>query len=703
MAIRCESLEAGQKRLEELLRAEMAQNRRENSDSLSQNRDALLSQIGGVSGAMHELKSALATSLGDAFGKQRDAHSVDSKKAREEIAGAVRAQSELLLVQHRGAVETQNARLEAIEALLHKSSEKSQSEAGLLRDGVIKALEALRTGLREKMDEGAAVQRQHHAAEAKVAREEASLLLQTHGEALRAQLHGAHEMQHERLIVLQRGSEKSQSEAGLLRDKVFQLLGLLQKELSIKIGEAAETQRIESVASAKRAREEAAQGLQAQGDALLSHIKGMSDHQRERLEMMKEFLTTLSANHRTEANALREGLAQALGDINTLLREQTTLISKGQSDQTAVLSKGQVEQTAAVTQTLEAFAGKVRDFEGKTEATLEKLRGAVEQKLGDLQQGNEKKLEEMRLTVDEKLQGTLDKRLGESFQLVSERLEQVQRGLGEMQSLANGVGDLKKVLSNVKTRGNWGEVQLGNLLEQVMSPEQFSTNVAVTNGRERVEFAIKLPGRDETQSQIWLPIDAKFPQETYTRLIAAEEAGDVEGRDKCSKELEEVVKRCAGDICKKYISPPLTTDFAVLYLPTEGLYAEVVKRTGVVEHLHRECRVVIAGPTTIAALLNSLQMGFRTLEIQKNSSKINEVLVSVKTEFGKYTNVLDKIKKNLETAQRTIDDAQQRTRILTRTLDKIETVESGPNSSNLVLSAAEPVIEALELEPADSE
>ncbi|RYX81476.1 DNA recombination protein RmuC [bacterium] len=413
---------------------------------------------------------------------------------------------------------------------------------------------------------------------------------------------------------------------------------------------------------------------------------------------MTEFLGTLSRNHKTEANALREGLAGAIADINAILREQNATIAKGQADQTSVISKGQSEQTAAVVQTLEGFAAKVRQFEGKTEATLEKMREGVEKKLTDLQSGNEQKLEEMRATVDEKLHSTLEKRLGESFSRVSEGLARVQDGLGEMKALATGVGDLKKVLSNVKTRGNWGEVQLGNLLEQIMAPAQYSTNVPVTNGRERVEFAIKLPGRDDSQKQIWLPIDAKFPQETYARLVAAEEAGDLEARDRASKELEDVVKKCAGDICKKYISPPLTTDFAILYLPTEGLYAEVVKRTGIVEHLHRECRVVVAGPTTIAALLNSLQMGFRTLEIQKNSSKINEVLTSVKTEFGKYALVLDKIKKNLDTAQNTVDEAQRRTRAITRNLDKVEVVESGATSKNLVLSAAEPTVEVPELE-----
>lgn len=699
LSVRCDSLEAGQKRLEELLRAEMAQNRRENAESLAQNREAMAVQISAIPSALHDLRSALGSSLSEVFGKQRESHALEAKKARDEVAQAVRVQSELLLVQHKNAVELQTARIEAVEGLLHKT----QSEAGVLRDGVIKALDALKIGLREKIEEAANSQRQGHAIEAKVAREEAALLLQRHGEALRTQLMGASEHQHERLLALQGLNEKSHAGAALLRDQVLLSLETLRGELLGKIVESAQGERAEGAATAKKSREEAALSLKAQGEALLFQLKGAGEAQRERLETMKEFLATLSANHRIEANGLREGLATALGDINTLLREQTGAVSKGQAEQTAALSKGQIEQTAAVTRTLDAFAAKVRDFEGKTEATLEKMREGVERKLADLQGGNERKLEEMRATVDEKLQGTLEKRLGESFQLVSERLEQVQRGLGEMQSLANGVGDLKKVLSNVKTRGNWGEVQLGNLLEQVMAPEQFATNVPVTNGRERVEFAIKLPGRDDSQAQIWLPIDAKFPQETYARMIAAEEAGDLEARDKSSKELEEVVKRCASEISKKYISPPLTTDFAVLYLPTEGLYAEVVKRTGIVEHLHRECRVVIAGPTTIAALLNSLQMGFRTLEIQKNSSKINEVLVSVKTEFGKYALVLEKIKKNLDTAQNTVEEAQKRTRVLTRTLDKVEAVESGAPSSSMVLSAAEPVVEALELQLVESE
>ncbi len=699
LVTRYESLEAGQKRLEEILRSEIALNRREISETLSQNRDGLTAQVNGMTEAVNALKNALQLSLNDAFSKQRDAQAIEAKKVRDEAADAIKGQGELLLVQHRSALEKQTALLQDIEGRL----QKSQADSGLLREGIIKALDALKMGLPEKMQEIANIQREEHAVTARLAREEANKAIQTRGDDLLVQLKIVGENQLERLADIQRLTEKSQAEAGQLRDNVVKALEALRTGFVEKIAESAKTHRDGQAADARLDREAASVAIKEQGDALLTQLKTASENQREGIAAMKEFLNTLSHNHKAEANALRESLGIAIANINAILRDQNAIITKGQAEQTGVISKGQADQTAAVTQTLEGFAAKVGQFEGKTEATLEKMREGVEKKLGDLQSGNEQKLEEMRATVDEKLHSTLEKRLGESFSRVSEGLAQVQLGLGEMKALANGVGDLKKVLSNVKTRGNWGEVQLGNLLEQILAPAQYETNVAVTNSRERVEFAIKLPGRDEAQDQIWLPIDAKFPQETYARLVAAEEVGDLEARDRSSKELEEVVKRCAGDICKKYINPPLTTDFAVLYLPTEGLYAEVVKRTGIVEYLHRECRVVIAGPTTIAALLNSLQMGFRTLEIQKNSSKINEVLVHVKTEFGKYALVLDKIKKNLDTAQNTVEVAQQRTRILTKTLDKVEVVEGSSGSANLVLSAAEPVLEALDLDLSESE
>jgi DNA recombination protein RmuC len=295
--------------------------------------------------------------------------------------------------------------------------------------------------------------------------------------------------------------------------------------------------------------------------------------------------------------------------------------------------------------------------------------------LRDVQKTTDERLEQVRRTVDEQLQGTLEKRLGESFRLVSERLEQVHKGLGEMQTLAINVGDLKRVFSDVRARGAWGEIQLGALLEQMLAPDQFARNVSPLGAGERVEFAIRMPGA-EPGGTVWLPIDAKFPQEDYLRLVEASERGDVEAIDYCARQLEMRVRSCARDICSKYIHPPATTDFAILYLPTESLYAEVLRRNGLVEALQRDHRVAVAGPTTLAALLNSLQMGFRTLAIQKQSSEVWKVLGQVRTEFSKYADVLAKVQKKLQEASNTVDQGLTRTRVLERRLRGVETPES---------------------------
>lgn len=310
------------------------------------------------------------------------------------------------------------------------------------------------------------------------------------------------------------------------------------------------------------------------------------------------------------------------------------------------------------------------------EQKLDKLRETVETKLIAIQDDNSKKLEEMRATVDEKLHATLEKRLGESFQLVSERLEQVHKGLGEMQQLAVGVGDLKKVLSNVKTRGIWGEMQLASLLEQVLTPEQYAVNVATKRGsQDRVEFAVRLPGRDSSETTVWLPIDAKFPQEDYQRLLEAQEAANAELAAAAAAGLETRIRQEAKTIREKYIDPPNTTDFAILFLPVEGLYAEVLRRPGLCDSLQREYRINVTGPTTLAALLNSLQMGFRTLAIEKRSSEVWTILGAVKTEFGKFGDVLMKTKEKLDQASRQIDAAAVRTRAIER---KLKTVEQLP-------------------------
>lgn len=310
--------------------------------------------------------------------------------------------------------------------------------------------------------------------------------------------------------------------------------------------------------------------------------------------------------------------------------------------------------------------------------SLEGVRSIVDLRLTQLQEDNSKQIDKMRATVDEKLQGTLEKRLGESFKLVSERLEQVHQGLGAMRQLASDVGGLQRVLTNVKTRGGWSEWQLGILLEEMLTPEQFAKNMKTRDDTdERVEFAIRLPG-DENGAPVWLPIDAKFPMEHYERLTAAQESGDTTAVETAMKTLETQLKRCAKDICEKYINPPKTTDFALLFLPSEGLYAEAIRRVGLVQNVQRDCRVTFVGPTTLAALLNSLQMGFRTLAIQKRSSEVWNLLAAVKTEFGKFGDALSAVKEKIDQASRKMEDVDVRSRVITKKLRDVEELPSNP-------------------------
>ncbi|MEO6871241.1 MAG: DNA recombination protein RmuC [Chthoniobacterales bacterium] len=360
------------------------------------------------------------------------------------------------------------------------------------------------------------------------------------------------------------------------------------------------------------------------------------------------------------AKAQREelsGALQKLGESNLQSIAEIGAILKGQLE------------------TVSQQTGKLTD---SNEARLESLRQVVDVRLKQLQEDNAKQIDRMRATVDEKLQGTLEKRLSESFQLVSERLEAVHQGLGAMQQLASDVGGLQRVLTNVKTRGGWGEVQLGTLLEQVLTPEQFARNVKTREGSgEMVEFAIKLPG-EEKDAPVWLPIDAKFPIEDYHRLLGAQENADLPATEEAMKQLEAQLRKSAKEICSKYINPPRTTDFAVLFLPTEGLYAEAIRRVGLVEQVQRDCRVVFAGPTTLAALLNSLQMGFRTLAIQKRSSEVWNLLAAVKSEFGKFGGILDGVKKKLDQASNDLDKVAVRSRAITRKLRDVEELPENP-------------------------
>jgi len=392
------------------------------------------------------------------------------------------------------------------------------------------------------------------------------------------------------------------------------------------------------------------------------------DHKQERLENVVREEITLN---RQETSASARQARQELG--NTL---------KQSSDS---IGQRLLENIRIQKDQLDSFSKQLVAMARLNEEKIEAMRQTMETQLRALQEDNTKKLEQMRATVDEKLQSTLEKRLGESFKQVSERLEQVYKGLGEMRALASGVGDLKKVLTNVKTRGTWGEIRLGHILEQILTPDQYGVNVATKkNSSERVEFAIKLPGqRDEKDKVVWMPIDSKFPQEDYQHLMDAQEAADRELAEKFSRSLETRIKAEAKYIKEKYLDPPHTTDFGIMFLPVEGLYAEVLRRPGLCDNLQREYRIVVAGPTTLAALLNSLQMGFRTLAIEKRSSEVWELLGMVKTEFGKFGDVLAKTKKKLQEASNTIDQAEVRTRAIERKLRDVQEIPQADTAESI--------------------
>lgn len=371
----------------------------------------------------------------------------------------------------------------------------------------------------------------------------------------------------------------------------------------------------------------------------------------------------ISSNKSSEAKEEFERLDRTLRDEFARSREEITKAGKSQRE----------ELSGAIKLFSDQLFNQLTKLIDSNEQRFDKLQQRVESNLKEISDKNEKKLEEMRQTVDEKLHNTLEKRLGESFKLVSERLEQVYKGLGDMQELARGVGDLKNVLTNVKTRGTWGEIQLENLIDQILTREQYEKNISTKKGSsEKVEIAIKLPGRDNLKNEnVWLPIDSKFPIEDYQRLLEAQDAADINAAAEANKSIESRIKNEAKKIAEKYLDPPNTTDFAIMFLPIEGLYAEVLRKPGLSESLQRDYRVTVAGPTTLTALLNSLQMGFRTLAIEKRSSEVWKILGAVKTEFGKFGDILDKTQKKLQEASNTIEDASRRSRAIERKLQDV--------------------------------
>ena len=385
-----------------------------------------------------------------------------------------------------------------------------------------------------------------------------------------------------------------------------------------------------------------------------------------------EVKTTLAAtNERLERELRREITESARGDR----AEQAQSLTAIQGHLTHSLATFQSNLTQQLQQITEGNALRMRE-----------VRDTLDVQLAQLQKTNTAKLDEMRQTVDEKLQSTLQTRLGESFKQVADRLEQVHKGLGEMQTLAQGVGDLKHLLTNVKTRGIFGEAQLGALLEQIFSPEQYAVQVATIPGSKNVvDYAVRLPGKSDDGVPLWLPIDAKFPNEDYERLLDAQERADVLGVEVAGKALEQRIRLEAKSMTEKYIQPPYTTDFAILFLPSEGLYAEVLRRPGLMDSLQRDYRVTLAGPTTLLAMLNSLQMGFRTLALEQRSSEVWQVLGAVKTEFGKFGDVLTRIRAQTQTVLTTLDQAQTRTNVMNRALKKVEALPEAESQTLLPL------------------
>lgn len=400
--------------------------------------------------------------------------------------------------------------------------------------------------------------------------------------------------------------------------------------------------------------------------ALRQELSSAIEQSNERLEReLRRELAETARNSRQEQ-------AQAFSTFQTGLVQHGAESARTQAQQLQGVQAGLAQMQKQISDTLTEQLNALSEANARR---LTEMRGTLQEQMAQLQQSNSAKLDEMRQTVDEKLQSTLQARLGESFKQVADRLEMVHRGLGEMQTLAQGVGDLKRLLTNVKVRGMFGEAQLGALLEQVFAPDQYASQVPIhPNHRHAVDFAIRLPGKGNDGAPLWLPIDAKFPNEDYERLLVAQQQADVTAAEQAARQLEARIRQEAKTIAERYIAPPHTTDFAILFLPTEGLYAEVLRRPGLMEAMQRDYHVALAGPTTLLVMLNALQMGFRTLALEQRSSEVWQVLGAVKTEFGKFGEVLGKIRAQTQTVLRTLDQADVRNRAMQRALRQAETL-----------------------------
>jgi DNA recombination protein RmuC len=499
---------------------------------------------------------------------------------------------------------------------------------------------------------------------------------------------------------------------------IFILLRSPRSEKIDALGKELRAGREEAGSAAKDTRDEISRSLKDANDTLSTGLTGMASLQRAQLDGMTEQIqraSQLNYDSFERLSGVLEGRVKDLqvsneakfGEIRNTLDEKLSHNRQELTDGLSLVDERLSQNLNDIWQVqriqLDSMSNELKVFAESNQSSLDRIRFTLDSRVKELQDNNEKKLDEMRKTVDEKLHETLEKRLGASFNVVSDRLEAVQRGLGEMQNLAAGVGDLQRVLTNVKVRGTWAEVQLGNLLDQILAPGQYEKNVRVKpDSGESVEYAVRVPSKGvDPEGYLWLPIDSKFPQESYRRVQEAADRGDSEATRKATEDLFRTIRAEAQQIHDKYINPPVTTDFAIMFLATEGLYGEALREPSLVEDLQRRYRIVIAGPTTLAAILSSFRMGFQTLAIEQRASEVVKLLGAVKTEFGKFGEVLDKLKKQLNTASRTIEDSGVRTRAIERKLRLVEQLPELEAAAVLQLSDSEVTVESDELDESD--
>lgn len=491
---------------------------------------------------------------------------------------------------------------------------------------------------------------------------------------------------------------------------IFVLLRL-PREQTGTLREELQAGREETGRTARDMRDEISKSLNTVNDSLSNGLTGIASLQRTQLAGMAEQIQKTAQSSYDSFERLRTALEGRVKDLQgsneTRIEQIRRTVDEKLAQNRDDLATGFAVANETLSLTLndifhaqriqlDGMSEQLKDFSKSNQTSLDRVNLTLDSRVKELQSNNEKKLEEMRKTVDEKLHETLETRLGASFSVVSERLEAVQRGLGEMRTLATDVGDLQRVLTNVKVRGTWAEVQLGNLLDQVLAPGQYARNVRVrSDSAELVEYAVRLPGNaGDPGNCLWLPIDSKFPQESYRRLQEAADRGDAEATKKAAEDLFRIIRMEAQRMYEKYIHPPATTDFGIMFLATEGLYGEALRQPSLVEELQRRYRIVIAGPTTLAAILNSFRMGFQTLAIEQRATEVVKLLGAVKTEFGKFGDVLDKVKKQLNTAARTIDDSGVRTRAIERKLRLVEQLPEFEAAAVLQIPDSEEMVES---------